>query len=1051
MRWEYVVLKNKKLIATAIGAAIVLSMQASNVFAGEVSDSDMEMQEVPAQVENSLECGGTEQEETVVDSVENDAEDLLSGGIDVDYEYSDVNDDGVEEGTDQSEMGDLTVDEDQSVNYDNSKYYGDDVQNGESEDPGNSGTAEEAGGQEEVTDSPTDESTEEPTIEDIQSLIDGFIDGLKSDPEIDESEIEQTRQLLNDLFEEITQSDKFAESGATLADVEEYFQLALEELGQTDTGETDTGEVGYVTSGKCGENLTWEFDEETNTLTIRGSGDMYDFNDYEYMDYWWSDVCDYVENIVFEGDITSISGGALVGLGIETIDIPASVKSIGGDAFGLNEKLRSINVADGNKNYQSRDGVLFDADATELLIYPAAKSGESYKIPDTVVKIGDSAFSCCNNLISVVIPDSVTVIGAGAFDCCRYLTDVKMGDSVTRIDVSAFSNCVELDEIILGNSVQFIDCVAFYGSGLTKVTLPHWIKSIEYGAFDACNLNDVYYIGTREEWEALGLIEFEAQEGSEYPVLHFTPSDSYQDPVELVEIEEDVFRLDEETIAEIETLLGEFMDEVKSDEQINAEQAEEMENYLTEWFERVKKLGSDDPELAEGAFNDLSAFFYEFLQDIVGQFTDQFETSGKCGDDLTWEFDMETGILTITGNGDMYEYDVPGTSEGDSDGSVYDESTPEGVIKQLAADFFNIYGNSGDDMFGNYDGEYGNMVPWFEISELIKGVKFVGNITSISSGAFMYCDFASIDIPASVKWIGEDVFTDNYSLKSINVANDNENYSSAKGVLFDKAAEKLILYPLKKTDKTYTVPDTVKTIAQYAFFGCSYLTKVVIPDSVIDICESAFDSCYQLAEVTIGNSVKSIGVDAFMDCYKLKKLKFGNSVESIGEMAFSGSGLREITIPESVVFVSSDAFTDCYINNVYYLGTESDWNKIDFHVDENSWFDNESQGESDPAVFGTAVIHYQQRDEKPSAGGSGSTGTGTENEGNEDNAPSADKENNTEGDVSKPVVSKPAKDSLQNPKTGEESTVLPFIALIASAVCAGAALIVSLLRKLREN
>ena len=107
---------------------------------------------------------------------------------------------------------------------------------------------------------------------------------------------------------------------------------------------------------------------------------------------------------------------------------------------------------------------------------------------DGVTEIGDSAFSGCNKLTSVVIPDSVTSIGDDAFcDCCS-LTSVTIGNGVTSIGNYAFYNCSGLISITIPDSVTSIGINAFCNcSGLTDITIGDGVMSIEIATFSGCS------------------------------------------------------------------------------------------------------------------------------------------------------------------------------------------------------------------------------------------------------------------------------------------------------------------------------------------------------------------------------------------------------------------------------------------------------------------------------------------------------------------------------------------------------------------------------------
>ena len=130
------------------------------------------------------------------------------------------------------------------------------------------------------------------------------------------------------------------------------------------------------------------------------------------------------------------------------------------------------------------------------------------------------------------------------------------------------------------------------------------------------------------------------------------------------------------------------------------------------------------------------------------------------------------------------------------------------------------------------------------------------------------------------------------------------------------------------------------------------VTSVKIPSGVTSIGDIAFGGCTSLVSITIPDSVTSIGHSAFSRCSSLASITIPNSVTSIVDMAFDGcTSLASITIPDSVTSIGRSAFNKCTnLANIYYIGTEEQWNAI---TKSTNW--NKNMGSN---VEGGTVITY---------------------------------------------------------------------------------------------
>ena len=143
------------------------------------------------------------------------------------------------------------------------------------------------------------------------------------------------------------------------------------------------------------------------------------------------------------------------------------------------------------------------------------------------------------------------------------------------------------------------------------------------------------------------------------------------------------------------------------------------------------------------------------------------------------------------------------------------------------------------------------------------------SVTRIGDGAFIFCSLTSIAIPDSVTEIGTNPFEYCDALTGFQVSQDHPALAVIDGVLFSKADNRLVSYPLGLESDAYTIPQGIEIIGDSAFVYCEFLTSITIPDSVTQIGEYALLHCSGLTSITIPDSVTRIGDRAFNGCDQL--------------------------------------------------------------------------------------------------------------------------------------------------------------------------------------
>ena len=255
--------------------------------------------------------------------------------------------------------------------------------------------------------------------------------------------------------------------------------------------------------------------------------------------------CTNLANVVIPNSVTNIGESAFYSCSsLTNVTLPNSVTSIGNRAFSHCDSLASVIISGGVKeigveafrscvNLTSviiRDGVTAIGDRA----FQYCSSLNNVTIPYSVTTVGEEAFRYCTSLSNLEIPDSIMSIGTLAFRNCTNLTYniydnakylgnknnpylvlvVAASENITSCNIHndtkiigsyAFYECTQLSNVNISKGVQSIDAAAFYYcSSLINITIPSTVRNIGSSAFYKCtSLKDVYYVGSKDDWEKI--------------------------------------------------------------------------------------------------------------------------------------------------------------------------------------------------------------------------------------------------------------------------------------------------------------------------------------------------------------------------------------------------------------------------------------------------------------------------------------------------------------------------------------------------------------------
>ncbi len=581
---------------------------------------------------------------------------------------------------------------------------------------------------------------------------------------------------------------------------------------------------GGSNTNKCGDNITWEYNN--GTLTLSGSGDMYDYKTvYDNKGVMTStnlpfeDGFSYVEKVVIEEGITSVGDSAFTFFEkLKEVKLPSTLESIGDNAFAFCVKL---------------DNVI---------------------IPHSVASIGVEAFRKCSELANITLPENLREISNGLFYSCSNLQNISIPKSVETIGQSAFAYCTSLESFTLPEALEVLDGLVFINcESIKEVTIPYNVTKIGKKAFNGCKSlskvtmhnpttiieeNEVFS-GTASTLTILGYQNSSAQKYCTQNSVKFTKlsgttlsvaSSGYSVEYDTRPLADDI----NITVANASDYEVRYSKGTKFDYSLSFDSIGKLGKYFREdvvYDQKIKGYMIDSGTYPVAFCVQSKGYepYFGTVNITITKATPQFYFENKYADMFWYKgSDNTSGLINLlVDRGSIEDIDLKYAIDNtdiaviDWHGKVIAKNYGECTVSVTFEGNKNYYAHSdsfklkiypvGEIKIGEYTYEFSEdktakIVRYAEnYDKVVVPVKILDyNILSIGEQAYYSRGFTSLEIPYGIRNIGKQAFISSYLLSELELSN------------------------------------SVEVIDDYAFAGCRQLKSVTIPDSVRVIGEKAF-------------------------------------------------------------------------------------------------------------------------------------------------------------------------------------------------------------------
>ena len=605
------------------------------------------------------------------------------------------------------------------------------------------------------------------------------------------------------------------------------------------------------------------------------------------------EFCDDLKNLTLSGNLENLSLVSLPNL--KSLSIPSGLKS-----FNASEvAITNIYIPK-----TCEDFYIWHSSLKSATIESGRKS------------ISDYMFYCCSELSSVSIPNSITSIGCDAFSGCSSLTSIVIPDSVNFIDMYAFYNS-GIETIAIPSGVSTLEPWTFCNcNNLTSVTLPETLEVLYDVAFlNSNSLTDVYFEGTREQWENIEIPDYEytIDELFEGITVHYARSATLLANGTVNEYYPYTWEYyDNDVLKFYPTSSSSFIFDINN-----------LSTYVQNHFSGNTKVVLDLSNVVTYSYNPVGISIY-----------------GN---------NYQTKNITITGS-KMDKFNSFSFYNFQSLQTVKIDNCPS--LSYLRVE---KCGCSTIDLFKGANAvdycvkECQNLtivqIPDYATKLDIRECNNVKQIAVSENTKTIHAEdlpaLTSFDIPDTIN----DLYFRNVGLTGIVIPNNDANIRINTATLENATIE------------------PGKTVLNQSMFGsCTNLTEISIPDSVTKIDHSAFWDCTSLTSIELPDSLNYIGFGTFFNT-GFDSFTIPDGVSSINYCAFAScDNLSAVTIPATVTIIDDRAFVgSASLKDIYFDGTRDQWESITITHVRNEDNPFSSVGTSDMSiydVFEGVTVHF---------------------------------------------------------------------------------------------